>query len=121
MSHTTEAILILIAMAVLLFLLWLAPASADHLDWMQQYRTPIGGDCCKDRNCVPVSAAVLNLAEGEVMVEGQVIKVEPKRLHRIPEHIPGLHGFWCYQVRPPIAAQFDVEDLLCLFYRTGLN
>lgn len=97
---------------------------ADHLFWMQRFRTPAGGDCCSDRNCVPMPVSLLKRPAGWVEWRGQVEPADEIEVNgqRFLFPTKGVHPsqddatWWCYRgTKPP--DEITAETTVCVFYR----
>lgn len=99
-------------------ILSVASVSADHLGWMERYKTASGGSCCADRDCI--EAAVIPIGPGWVIINGVEIRIPSSSMHPLPPHVPS-GGMWCYRGfftgGPP--PQVSPETTLCVFFRSG--
>ena len=112
-------------------LLWWQPARADHLGWMQPFKTADGRSCCADIDCRPAEVEVLHQShglvrlgrvegdEGRVIVDmqlpsGSVYALPPVADALLPE---GFNGYWCWDWRG-IEVR-SAENTRCVFFKSG--
>ena len=70
-------------LALLAVFLLVAPATAQHGSWHDEYRSFDGIRCCGPRDCHPAQVALLEWSKDRVMVvvEGQPVAMHPQSVH----------------------------------------
>lgn len=104
----------ILTITTLIVFFFISPALADHVPFLDGMKDASGGSCCGHGNCV--AADVTAGHNGEVIINGVRIVMDPRAVH--PSPTPDK-GWYCYKTYPeeckPPRLEIRKECAMCAF------